>query len=121
MQQPTLQPPSHAPQRPRALQSGARHRWGIEANFLVEKHQGYYYKHAFALDWNAMKGYHSLMHMAPLFNTLARFARHLASLYRELGVRGTIAFLRQTCATPRLEPRAGPQRRGYASFKKGLH
>ena len=25
---------------------GARHRWGIEAGFLVEKHQGYSYEHA---------------------------------------------------------------------------
>jgi hypothetical protein len=40
---------------------GARHRWGIEAGFLVEKHQGYQYEHAFALNWNAMKGYHFLM------------------------------------------------------------
>ncbi len=32
---------------------GARYRWGIEAGFLVEKHQGYHYEHAFALDWNA--------------------------------------------------------------------
>jgi len=38
----------------------ARYRWGIEANFLVEKHQGYHYEHAFALNWNAMKGYHYL-------------------------------------------------------------
>jgi len=27
----------------------ARYRWGIEAGFLVEKHQGYHYEHAFAL------------------------------------------------------------------------
>ena len=83
---------------------GARHRWGIEAGFLVEKHQGYHYEHAFALDWNAMKGYHYLMRMAHLFNTLARFARHLKALYAELGVRGAIAFIRQSCAAPWLDP-----------------
>jgi hypothetical protein len=83
---------------------GARYRWGIEAGFLVEKHQGYHYEHAFALDWNAMKGYHYLMRMAHLFNTLARFARHLKALYAELGVRGTIAFIRQSCAAPWLDP-----------------
>ncbi len=32
---------------------GARYRWGIEAGFLVEKHQGYHYEHAFSLNWNA--------------------------------------------------------------------
>ncbi len=83
---------------------GARYRWGIEAGFLVEKHQGYHYEHAFALDWNAMKGYHYLMRMAHLFNTLARFARHLKALYAELGVRGASAFIRQSCAAPWLDP-----------------
>jgi hypothetical protein len=83
---------------------GARHRWGIEAGFLVEKHQGYQYEHAFALDWNAMKGYHCLMRLAHLFNTLARFARHLRDLYRQLGVRGAIAFIRASCAAPWLDP-----------------
>jgi gamma-glutamylcysteine synthetase len=66
--------------------------------------QGYHYEHAFALDWNAMKDYHCLMHMAHLFNTLARFARHLKALYAELGVRGAIAFIRQSCAAPWLDP-----------------
>jgi len=83
---------------------GARHRRGIEAGFLVEKHQGYHYEHAFALNWNAMKGYHHLMRMAHLFNTLARFARHLKGLYAELGVHATIAFIRQSCAAPWLDP-----------------
>lgn len=83
---------------------GARYRWGIEAGFLVEKHQGYHYEHAFTLDWNAMKGYHYLMRMAHLFNTLARFARHLKEIYAKLGVRATIAFIRQSCAAPWLDP-----------------
>ena len=82
----------------------ARYRWGIEAGFLVEKHQGYHYEHAFALNWNAMKGYHYLMHLAHLFNALARVARHLRELYRELGVRGAIAFIRSSCAAPWLDP-----------------
>jgi len=50
----------------------ARFRWGIEAGFRVEKHQGYHYEHAFALDWNAMKGYHHLLRMAHRIS----FARH---------------------------------------------
>jgi hypothetical protein len=83
---------------------GARYRWGIEAGFLVEKHQGYHYEHAFALNWNAMKGYHYLMRLAHLFNTLARFARHLRELYRALGVRATLAFIRSSCAAPWLDP-----------------
>jgi hypothetical protein len=82
----------------------ARHRWGIEAGFLVEKHQGYQYEHAFALDYNALRGYHLLMRMAHLFNTLARFAAHMQGFYRTLGVRPTIDFIRQSCAAPWLDP-----------------
>jgi hypothetical protein len=66
--------------------------------------QGYHDAHAFALDWNAMKGYHYQIRMAHLFNTLARFARHLKALYAELGVRGAIALIRQSCAAPWLDP-----------------
>jgi hypothetical protein len=83
--------------------AGPLYRWGIEANFLVEKHQGYHYEHAFALNWNAIKGYHYLMHLAHLFNALARVARHLRELYRELGVRGARAFIRSSCAAPWLD------------------
>ena len=101
---------------------GARHRWGIEAGFLVEKHQGYQYEHAFAYDWNAMKGYHCLMRLAHLFNTLARFARHLRDLYRQLGVRGAIAFIRTSCAAPGSTPRGcaacWPSRYSFSSNKR---
>ena len=65
---------------------------------------GYHDEHAFALNWNAMKGYHYLMRMAPSVNTLARFSRHLKALYAELGVRGGIAFIRQSCVAPWLDP-----------------
>ena len=82
---------------------GARHRWGIEAGFLVEKHQGYHYEHAFALDWNAMRGYHLLMRLAHVFNTLARFTRQLRDLFRQFGVRGAIRFIRTSCAAPWLD------------------
>ena len=83
---------------------GARYRWGIEACILVEKHQGYHYEHCFALDWNAMKGYHYLMRLAHVFNTLARFSSALAKSFRELGVRGFIAFVYNTLTGPWLVP-----------------
>jgi len=83
---------------------GARHRWGIEACILVEKHQGYQFEHCFALDWNAMKGYHYLMRLAHVFNTLARFSSALAKSFRELGVRGFIAFVYNTLTGPWLAP-----------------
>ena len=79
---------------------GARYRWGIEGAFLVEKHQGYSYEHAFAKNWNAMKGYHYLMRLAHLINTLARFSKDLAKLFGELGVQATFAFIRNTLSGP---------------------
>jgi hypothetical protein len=82
---------------------GARYRWGIETNFLVEKHQGYSYEHCFAKDWNAMRGYHHLMRLAHLLNALARFSSALAPLYQRLGVRPSIIFIRDTLTGPWLD------------------
>jgi hypothetical protein len=79
---------------------GGRHRWGIEAGFLVEKHQGYQYEHSFAQDWNAMRGYHYLMRLGHLLNTLARFSSTLAKKFSEMGVRGFIRFVRESLGAP---------------------
>ncbi len=89
---------------------GARYRWGIEGAFLVEKHQGYAYEHAFAKQWNAMKGYHYLMRLAHLLNTLARFSKDLAGLFSTLGVQAAIGFIRNTLTGPWLDPQQIEQR-----------
>ena len=89
---------------------GARYRWGIEGTFLVEKHQGYSYEHAFAKNWNAMKGYHYLMRLAHLINTLARFSKELAGLFAELGVQAAIGLIRNTLTGPWLDPQDIEQR-----------
>ena len=75
---------------------GARYRWGIEANFLVEKHQGYHYEHCFSLNWNAMKGYHCLMRLAHLFNVLALFTVAIVKTVKLLGKRGFLQLVRAT-------------------------
>lgn len=77
---------------------GARHRWGIEANILVEKHQGYQYEHSFAYEWAAMKGYHYLMRLGHFLNGLASYRKSLRESVRSMGVRGLIDFLRETFA-----------------------
>jgi len=84
----------------------ARHRWGIESNILVEKHQGYHYEHCFAHDFNAMKGYHYLMHLGHLFNILARYSQRLQEAMCTHGIRGFFEFLRETVAGPWLDPEA---------------
>src|ERR1700686_5430835 len=72
---------------------GARHRWGIESNFLVEKCHGYQYEHCFSHDWKAMKGYHFLLRLGHLLNTLAQKKPRLAPLAFRRGRRGDLQFL----------------------------
>ncbi len=83
---------------------GARHRWGIEEGFLVEKHHGYQYEHCFSYDWNAMRGYHCLMHIGHLFNILACYSVSLVRKVKTYGIRGFIKFIRETMAAPWLDP-----------------
>jgi hypothetical protein len=82
---------------------GARHRWGIENHFLVEKRHGYEYEHCFSQNWNAMKGYHFLMRLGHLINILATNTACLARLVCRMGVRGLIGLLRETCSGPWLD------------------
>ena len=82
---------------------GARHRWGIESGILVEKHQGYHYEHCFSYEWEAMRGYHYLMRLGHALNVLARHSYVLAKYVRDLGVRGLIAFVRNTIGSPWLD------------------
>lgn len=82
---------------------GARHRWGIESGLLVEKHHGYQYEHCFSYEWEAMRGYHYLMRLGHALNVLARHSYALAKYVRDLGVRGLIAFVRNTLTGPWLD------------------
>lgn len=83
---------------------GARHRWGIESGILVEKHHGYQYEHCFSYEWEAMRGYHYLMRLGHVLNVLAHYSYALAKYGRDLGVRGLIAFFRNTIGGPWLKP-----------------
>ena len=74
----------------------ARHRWGIEENFLTEKRHGYNYEHPFSYDWNALKGWHALMRLAHLINILTLHTVALWETVQTLGLRGTLRFLWQT-------------------------
>ena len=70
-----------------------RPRWNIETQNLVEKHHGYAYEHCFSYDWNAMKGFHYLMHLAHTINTLTLFSTKLFLKVKEHGVRRTIELI----------------------------
>ena len=82
----------------------ARHRWGIESGFLVEKRQGYQYEHLFSYNWNAMKGYHYLMRLGHLINILSQNSERIVKMVREFGVRGFIRFVCETLSGPWLDP-----------------
>lgn len=91
----------------------ARYRWGIETNILLEKHHGYQYEHCFSYNWQAMKGYHYLMHLAHLMNVLAEYSEKLSVYIKENGIRNLIQFISDTIAGPWLsgnleEQIAGP-------------
>jgi hypothetical protein len=78
----------------------ARHRWGIESGFLVEKRRGYHYEHCFSYSWQAMRGYHYLMRIGHLLNELALHSTQLVKMVNELGVHGLICFIRGTLSGP---------------------
>jgi len=88
----------------------ARHRWAIEEALLVEKHHGYSYEHLFSFDWNAMKGYHYLMHLAHALNVLAHYSESLFAVVTAKGVRAFIKYVRDSLVHPWLDPRQLRQR-----------
>lgn len=69
----------------------ARKRWLHENNILKEKRQGYQYEHIFSYDFNAMRGYHYLMHIARMLNEMALHSINLIKHVRSVGIQ---AFIR---------------------------
>ncbi len=67
-----------------------RHRWAIEANFLVEKRHGDHFEHPFSYDWTALKGWHYLMKLAHLLNVLTLWTEVGAALREMRGYHDAI-------------------------------
>jgi hypothetical protein len=68
----------------------ARKRWLHENNILKEKHQGYQYEHIFSHDWNAMRGYHYLMHIARMLNEMVLHSIYLTEQVKAVGIQSFI-------------------------------
>lgn len=68
----------------------ARKRWLHENNILKEKHQGYNYEHIYSHNWNAMRGYHYLMHIARMLNEMALHSISLTKHVKEVGFQSFI-------------------------------
>ena len=71
-----------------------RYRWFIENNvFQVEKCRGYNYEHSYSYNWQAMKGFHHLMHVAHILNNLVLNTEYLWEYVKKHGFCNTMEFL----------------------------
>jgi hypothetical protein len=86
---------------------GARYRWGIQGTFLVEKHQGYACERVFAKQYNATKGYHYLIIVAPgaPAQYLGPFLQGAGWVIHRPRQVAAIGFIRNTLTGPRLDPK----------------
>lgn len=81
----------------------ARKRWLHENSILKEKHHGYSYEHIFSHHWDAMRGYHYLMHIARLLNELALHSVSLEEQVKAMGIRSIIRKFREVLAHRELD------------------
>lgn len=88
----------------------ARKRWLQENNILKEKHQGYRYEHIFSHDWNAMRGYHYLMHIGRMLNEMVLHSISLTEHVKGVGIQLCIrkfflAMIQRSLDTERIRQR----------------
>ena len=81
----------------------ARKRWLHENNILKEKHQGYSYEHIFSHQWDAMQGYHFLMHIARMFNEMAVHSVCVIEYVKVVGIQPFIKRLREVMSHRELD------------------
>ena len=58
-----------------------------------------------------MRGYHYLMRIAHLLNTLARYSTALAGAFRQMGIQAFLRFVRTTYTGPWLDDAADIEQR----------
>lgn len=80
-----------------------RYRWQIENNFLIEKHEDYFFEHCFSYKWQAMKGFHYLMKVGHFLNELALGSDLLVEYVKQYGIRGFIKKLFLAVSGARLD------------------
>mgnify|MGYP000595606564 CR=1 FL=1 len=74
-----------------------RYRWFIENNvFQTEKCRGYHYQHSYSYNWQAMKGFHHLMHIAHILNNLVLNTEYLWEYVKKYGFGNVLEFLYET-------------------------
>lgn len=80
-----------------------RHRWDLEEEISLEKHVEHM-RHAFSLNWTAIKAWYYLMLLGTLINTLALYTTHLFVWVTRLGVRATTRFVWETYTVQGMDP-----------------
>jgi len=81
----------------------ARKRWLQENSILKEKRQGYNYEHIFSHDFNAMRGYHYLMHIGRMLNEMAFHSISLTEHVKTVGFREFIKTFKDTMINTELD------------------
>lgn len=70
-----------------------RFRWKIENNILMEKCHGYNYEHCHSENWNALRGFHYLMHIGHVINEIAIHTIDFTNTVKKLG--GQVNFVKK--------------------------
>ncbi len=81
----------------------ARKRWLHENCILKEKHHGYRYEHIFSHHWEAMRGYHYLMHIGRMLNETAMHSVYLTEHVKKFGMRQFIKSIREAVRNRELD------------------
>jgi len=81
----------------------ARKRWLHENNILKEKRQGYHYEHIFSHNFEAMRGYHYLMHIGRMLNEMAFHSISLTEHVKTVGFREFIKNFKETMINTELD------------------
>ena len=74
---------------------GARKKELIEDSINTEKNRGYYYKHAFSYNWQAMQGFHYLMRLGHAINAISEFSKKLKQYIKSHGVNATLKLIKR--------------------------
>lgn len=82
---------------------GARKRWLHENCILKEKHHGYRYEHIFSYHWEAMRGYHYLMHIGRMLNEMAMHSVYLTEHVKKFGMQQFIRSFREAVRNRELD------------------
>ncbi len=78
---------------------GARHRWDIEEEILIEKRHGYNIQHVYSNNNNAMKAYYCLLKIARIITVILEKSNVLKKVCNNRSQQGFINFVKESFKT----------------------